>query len=241
MVSHWLIDSSSSAHSSQPREVKNIKHDRYFPQGLERLNPHENYPYTRETCCASCHARRLAQQVALVCGRLYSHKPWLWKPASTPDFGIVSSENHAITYSCYLGSYWTHSLWSPNPNKPNLILSLIQLSPVALTTSMFSGSTTINIGLGAFKHSLRNGDHLAYSNQIHVSIWHWDLGGIHNSSVIPWTSRPTTEPDNVSITSGMLQLFRWRVFLLRKIFRRNNFLSDTNFPSEKNFIFWVGL
>jgi hypothetical protein len=42
MVSHWLIDSSSSAPSSQqtsrffPREVKNIKHDKYFPQGLER-------------------------------------------------------------------------------------------------------------------------------------------------------------------------------------------------------------
>jgi hypothetical protein len=70
MVSHWLIDSSSSAHSSQPREVKNIKHDRYFPQGLERSNLHENYPHTRETCWACCHARRLAQQVALVCGRL---------------------------------------------------------------------------------------------------------------------------------------------------------------------------
>jgi hypothetical protein len=78
MVSHWLIDSSSSALSSQhpqtlrffPREVKNIKHDRYFPQGLERSNPHENYPHTRETCSASCHAKRLAQQVALVCGRL---------------------------------------------------------------------------------------------------------------------------------------------------------------------------
>jgi hypothetical protein len=43
---------------------------RYFPQGRERSNPHENYPHTRETCWASCHARRLAQQVALVCGRL---------------------------------------------------------------------------------------------------------------------------------------------------------------------------
>jgi hypothetical protein len=66
MVCHWLIDSNSSAVSSQypqtlrffPREAKNIKHDRYFPQGLERSNPHENY------------ARRLAQQVALVCGGL---------------------------------------------------------------------------------------------------------------------------------------------------------------------------
>jgi hypothetical protein len=43
MVSHWLIGSNSSALSSQhpqtlrlfPREVKNIKHDRYFPEGLE--------------------------------------------------------------------------------------------------------------------------------------------------------------------------------------------------------------
>jgi endogenous inhibitor of DNA gyrase (YacG/DUF329 family) len=79
MVSHWLIDSSSSALSSQhphtlrffPREVKNIKHDRYFPQGLERSNPHENYPHTRATCRASRHARLLAQQVSLVCGGLY--------------------------------------------------------------------------------------------------------------------------------------------------------------------------
>jgi hypothetical protein len=81
MVSHWLIDSNSTALSSAtsadvenlrlfPREVKNIKHNKYFPQGLERSNPHENYPHTRETCWASCHARRLAQQVALVCGRL---------------------------------------------------------------------------------------------------------------------------------------------------------------------------
>jgi hypothetical protein len=45
MVYHWLIDSNSSALSSQqsqhpqtlrffPREAKNIKHDRYFPQAL---------------------------------------------------------------------------------------------------------------------------------------------------------------------------------------------------------------
>jgi hypothetical protein len=47
MVCHWLIDSNSSALGSQhpqtlrffPREVKNIKHDRYFPQGLEKSNP----------------------------------------------------------------------------------------------------------------------------------------------------------------------------------------------------------
>ena len=40
MVCHWLIDSNSTALSTQhpktlrlfPREVKNIKHDRYFPQ-----------------------------------------------------------------------------------------------------------------------------------------------------------------------------------------------------------------
>ena len=59
MVCHWLIDSNSSALSPQypqtlrffPREAtKNIKHDRYFPQGLERLNPHEKYPHTRATC-----------------------------------------------------------------------------------------------------------------------------------------------------------------------------------------------
>jgi hypothetical protein len=58
MVSHWLINSNSSAPSSQhpqkqrffPRKAKNIKHDRYFPQGLERSNPHENSPHTRETC-----------------------------------------------------------------------------------------------------------------------------------------------------------------------------------------------
>jgi hypothetical protein len=42
-VSHWLIDSSSSALSSQhpptlrffPREVKNIIHDRYFPREVK--------------------------------------------------------------------------------------------------------------------------------------------------------------------------------------------------------------
>jgi hypothetical protein len=65
MVSHWLIDSSSSALSSQhpqtlrffPREVKNIRHDRYFSQDLERSNPHrKNYLHMRETCSASCHA-----------------------------------------------------------------------------------------------------------------------------------------------------------------------------------------
>jgi hypothetical protein len=58
MGCHWLIDSNSSALSSQhpqtlrffPRVAKNIKHDRYFPQGLERSNPHENYPHTRATC-----------------------------------------------------------------------------------------------------------------------------------------------------------------------------------------------
>ena len=69
MVFHCLIHSSSSALSSQhpqtlrffPREVKNIKHDRYFPQGLKRTNPHENYPHMREICLASCHAWRLAQ------------------------------------------------------------------------------------------------------------------------------------------------------------------------------------
>jgi hypothetical protein len=54
-----------------PREAKNIEHDRYFPQGLERLNPHENYPHTRATCSANRLARRLAQQVALVCGGLH--------------------------------------------------------------------------------------------------------------------------------------------------------------------------
>jgi hypothetical protein len=61
MVCHWLIDSNSSALSSQhpqtlrffPREAKNIKHDRYFLQGLERSNPHENYPHTRATCWAN--------------------------------------------------------------------------------------------------------------------------------------------------------------------------------------------
>jgi hypothetical protein len=57
MVCHWLINSNSSAlaHNIRmqtlrffPREAKNIKHDRYFPQGLERSNPHENYIRTRE-------------------------------------------------------------------------------------------------------------------------------------------------------------------------------------------------
>jgi hypothetical protein len=55
------VDSNSSALSSQypqtlrffPREAKNIKHDRYFPQCLERLNPHENYPHMRGTCWAN--------------------------------------------------------------------------------------------------------------------------------------------------------------------------------------------
>jgi hypothetical protein len=85
MVCHWLIDSNNSALSSQhpqtlrffPREVKNIKHDRYFPQGLERSNPHENYPHTRATCWANLLARRLAQQVALVCGVL-NEPVWLY-------------------------------------------------------------------------------------------------------------------------------------------------------------------
>jgi hypothetical protein len=54
MVSHSLIDSSSSAALRLTtsadaeifsRELKNIKHDTYFPQGLEKSNPHENYLY----------------------------------------------------------------------------------------------------------------------------------------------------------------------------------------------------
>ena len=79
MVSHWLIDSSSSALSSQhpqtlrffPREVKNFKYDRYFPQGLERSNHYENHPPTRE--------KVIAREVSLVCGRFkvapYSYSP----------------------------------------------------------------------------------------------------------------------------------------------------------------------
>jgi hypothetical protein len=54
---------------------------------------------------------------------------------------------------------------------------------------MFTGSAAVNVGLSAFKDSLRNGDHFAYSIQIHVSIRHGDFGGIYNSSMIPWTSR----------------------------------------------------
>jgi hypothetical protein len=92
MVSHWLIDSSSSALSSQhpqtllhrrlqtlrfvPREVKNIKHDKYFPQGLERSNPRENYPHTRETCWANRLAWQLAQQVSLDRVRIVFVRIW---------------------------------------------------------------------------------------------------------------------------------------------------------------------
>jgi hypothetical protein len=61
--------------------------------------------------------------------------------------------------------------------------------PGASAAAMFTGSATINVGLSAFKDSLRNGDHFAYSIQIHVSIRHGDFGGIYNSSMIPWTSR----------------------------------------------------
>jgi hypothetical protein len=59
-----------------PRELKNNKHYRYLPQGLERSIPHENNLHTRETCWASCHTRRLAQQVALMCGRLIIISSW---------------------------------------------------------------------------------------------------------------------------------------------------------------------
>ena len=56
-----------------PHKVKNIKHDRYFPQGLESSNPHENYPHTRATLaelaaiCEAPHIWQLAQQVLLSC------------------------------------------------------------------------------------------------------------------------------------------------------------------------------
>jgi hypothetical protein len=55
MGSHWLIDwriwSCSIVNSRQHPQtlMKNIKHDRYFTQGLERLNPHENYIHTRDS------------------------------------------------------------------------------------------------------------------------------------------------------------------------------------------------
>jgi hypothetical protein len=98
MVSHWLIDSNSSALSSQhpqtlrlfPREAKNIKPDIYFPQGLERSNPHENYPHTSATCWANRLARRLAQQVALVCGGLYT--------VEKLEFHFLFSYKHVLKY-----------------------------------------------------------------------------------------------------------------------------------------------
>jgi hypothetical protein len=96
MVCHWQIDSNSSALSSQypqtlrcfPRKAKNIKHDRYFPQGLERSNPHENYPHTRATCWANRLARRLARQVALLCGGLYG--VFIWRPARVPELACFA-------------------------------------------------------------------------------------------------------------------------------------------------------
>jgi hypothetical protein len=56
MGSHWLFKQLSTKLATYAdadifsSRGENIKHDRYFPQGLERLNPHENYPHTRETC-----------------------------------------------------------------------------------------------------------------------------------------------------------------------------------------------
>jgi hypothetical protein len=90
MVSHWLIDSSSPALSSQhpetlrlfPGEVKNIKHDRYFPQGLERSNPHKNCPHTRETCWASCHTRRLCACAAGFRMHVLDPDTSIWYPAT---------------------------------------------------------------------------------------------------------------------------------------------------------------
>ena len=62
----YSIVGSDSAISSQyphtlrffPREVKNIKNDRCFPQGLERSNPHENYPHMHESYIAELIASR---------------------------------------------------------------------------------------------------------------------------------------------------------------------------------------
>jgi hypothetical protein len=76
MVCHWLIDSNSSALSSQhplrffPREAKNIKHGRYFPQGLEDVKSSRKLSAHESNLWANRLTRRLAQQVALVCGRL---------------------------------------------------------------------------------------------------------------------------------------------------------------------------
>jgi hypothetical protein len=59
--------------------VKSIKHDRYFPQILERLNPHENYPHRRGgllskflSCAADLRARHLDELLLLLL-KLYLH------------------------------------------------------------------------------------------------------------------------------------------------------------------------
>jgi hypothetical protein len=45
----WLSSQHPQTLRFFTRDVKNIKHHRHFPQGIERSNPHENYPHTRET------------------------------------------------------------------------------------------------------------------------------------------------------------------------------------------------
>jgi hypothetical protein len=77
MVCYWLIDSNSSAFGSQhpqtlrffPREVKNIKHDIFLK--ASRIQILTKTVLTRKKL-AELAARRLAQQVALVCSGLYA-------------------------------------------------------------------------------------------------------------------------------------------------------------------------
>ena len=122
MVSHWLIDSSSSALSSQHPQTLRFFLARWKISNtidifLKRSNPHENYPHTRETCWASCHARRLAQQVALVCGRLNITFPypvfqieswcktqiwWFFLPQSTHSIKLQSERKNRKVKQQYI-------------------------------------------------------------------------------------------------------------------------------------------
>jgi hypothetical protein len=102
MCSHWLVNTSSSALSSQrsqtlrffPHEVKNIKQNRYFPQGLERLNHHENYPHTRETYVLS------------------------WPPREAVSFSHVNNSNQSTCDLCNCFKFTSNFKLEVNPNPP---------------------------------------------------------------------------------------------------------------------------
>jgi hypothetical protein len=86
MGSHWLVNSkqlstklaTSADVEIFPCEVKNIKHDTYCPEGLEKLNLHKKYQHTRELATISLMCGRLMSTaelatISLVCGRLNVH------------------------------------------------------------------------------------------------------------------------------------------------------------------------